>query len=53
MRARYKNNMTRREIIGQKRLIITIKPALLFWSVKMRLPRPTDRGKHKIEIDFC
>ena len=28
MRVRYKNNMTGREIIGQKRLLFTIKPAL-------------------------
>ena len=53
MRVHYKNNMTGWEIIGQKRLIFTTKPAFLFWSVKMRLPRPTDRGKHKLEIDFC
>ena len=52
MRARYKNNMTRREIIGQKRLIITIKPAFIFWPVKMRLPWRVGHGKHKIEIDF-
>lgn len=29
MQVRYKNNMTRREFIGQKRLIFTTKPALL------------------------